>query len=54
MSHLSYYTVEGLEKLKNDVKEVLKGNLEPDTKRTMTKDKDGKVKVNIKMKNKKH
>jgi len=42
------------EKLKNDVKEVLKGNLEPDTKRTMTIDKDGKVKVDVKMKNKKH
>lgn len=42
------------EKLKNDVKQVLKGNLEPDTKRTMTKDKDGKVKVDVKMKNKKH
>ena len=42
------------EKLKNDVKEVLKGNLEPDTKRTTTKDKDGKVKVDVKMKNKKH
>jgi tetratricopeptide (TPR) repeat protein len=42
------------EKLKNDVKEVLKGNLKPDTKRTMTKDKDGKVKVDVKMKNKKH
>ncbi|MFK7747967.1 MAG: hypothetical protein AB8B65_06240 [Kordia sp.] len=41
------------EKLKNDVKEVLKGNLQPDTKRTMTKDKDGKVKVDVKMDNKK-
>ena len=42
------------EKLKNDVKEVLKGNLEPDTKSTTTKDKDGKVKVDVKMNNKKH
>lgn len=42
------------EKLKNDVKKVLKGNLQPDTKRTMTKDKDGKVKVDVKMKNKNH
>ncbi|GAB5399207.1 MAG: hypothetical protein Aureis2KO_07920 [Aureisphaera sp.] len=39
------------EKLKNDVKEVLKGNLRPDTKRTITRDKDGKVKVDVKMKN---
>lgn len=35
-------------KLKNDVKEILKGNLKPDTKRTTTTDKDGKVKVEIK------
>lgn len=42
------------EKLKNDVKEVLKGNLKPDTKRTTKKDKDGKVKVDIEIKNKKH
>ncbi|EDM43995.1 hypothetical protein SCB49_10407 [unidentified eubacterium SCB49] len=42
------------EKLKNDVKEVLKGNLEPDTKRTMTKDKDGKVKIDVQLNNKKH
>jgi tetratricopeptide (TPR) repeat protein len=42
------------EKLKNDVKEVLKGNLKPDTKSTTTKDKDGKVKVDIEIKNKKH
>lgn len=39
------------EKLKNDVKEILKGNLQPDTKRTKTKDKDGKVKIDVKMKN---
>lgn len=39
------------EKLKNDVKEVLKGNLRPDTKRTLTKDDDGRVKVEVKMKN---
>jgi hypothetical protein len=38
-------------KLKNDVKEVLKGNLEPDTKRTLTKDKNGKINVNIEIKN---
>lgn len=38
------------EKLKNDVKEVLKGNLQPDTKRTMTKDKKGKVKVDVEIK----
>ena len=43
------------EKLKNDVKEILKGNLQPDTKRTMTKGKNGKVKVDIELKNnKKH
>lgn len=42
------------EKLKNDVKEVLKGNLQPDTKRTLTKDKDGKVKVDVNMNNKKN
>lgn len=36
------------EKLKNDVKAVLKGNLKPDTTRTTTTDKDGKVKVEIK------
>ncbi len=39
------------EKLKNDVKEVLKGNLQPDTRRTTTKDKDGKIKVDVKIKN---
>lgn len=38
------------EKLKNDVKEVLKGNLTPDTKSTTTKDKDGKVKIDIELK----
>lgn len=41
------------EKLKNNVKEVLKGNLQPDTKRTMTKGKDGKVNVDVELKNKK-
>ena len=37
------------EKLQNDVKEVLKGNLKPDTKRTLKKGKDGKIKVNIQL-----
>jgi len=40
------------EKLKNDVKEVLKGNLQPDTRRTMTKRKDGKINVDVELKNK--
>ncbi len=39
------------QKLQNDVKEVLKGNLQPDTKRTTTIDKDGKVNVDVKIKN---
>lgn len=39
-------------KLKNDVKEVLKGNLQPDTKRIMTKDQDGKVNIQIDLNNK--
>ncbi|MCD2260641.1 hypothetical protein [Psychroserpens luteolus] len=38
-------------KLKNDVKEILKGNTKPDTERVITKGKDGKVNVDIKMKN---
>ncbi len=42
------------EKLKNDIKEVLKENKQPNTKRTITKDKDGKVKVDVKMNYKKH
>ncbi len=42
------------EKLKNDVKEVLKGNLKPDTKRTIKKGKDGKIKVDVEIGNKKH
>lgn len=42
------------EKLKNDVKQVIIGNLQPDTKRTMTREKDGKVKVDIKLNNEKH
>lgn len=42
------------EKLKNDIKKVLKGNLEPDIKSTRTIDKDGKVKIDVKMKNKKN
>ncbi|HLW32366.1 MAG: hypothetical protein WBA61_04850 [Aequorivita sp.] len=37
-------------KLKNDVKEVLKGNLRPDTKRTIRREKDGKVNVDIEIK----
>ncbi|GGD15539.1 hypothetical protein [Flavobacterium orientale] len=40
-------------KLKNDVKEVLKGNLKPDTKRTLTKDKEGKIKIDVQMNTKK-
>lgn len=39
------------EKLKNDVKEIIKGNLQPDTKRTTEKGKDGKVKVDVEIKN---
>lgn len=41
------------EKLKSDVKEVLKGNLEPDTKRVIHKkaDKDGKIKVDVELRN---
>ena len=38
------------EKLKNDVKEVLKGNLQPDTKSTTRREKDGKVKVDVEIK----
>ncbi|NHN25955.1 hypothetical protein FIA58_009740 [Flavobacterium jejuense] len=38
------------EKLKNDVKEVLKGNLQPDTKSTTRREKDGKVKVEVEIK----
>lgn len=37
-------------KLKKDVIEILKGNLQPDTKRTMTK--DGKVNIEVKLNNK--
>lgn len=41
------------EDLKNDVKEVIKGNLQPDTKRTMSKKKDenGKINVDVELKN---
>jgi hypothetical protein len=42
------------EKLKNNVKQVIIGNLQPDTKRTMTREKDGKVNVDIQLNNEKH
>lgn len=42
------------EKLKIDVKEIIKGNLEPDTKRTTTVGKDGKVNVDVKLDGGKH
>lgn len=44
------------QKLKNDIKEVLKGNLQPDTKRVVPKnpDKDGKIKVEVELNNKKN
>ncbi len=35
------------EKLKRDVKEIIKGNLQPDTKRTTEVGKDGKVNLNV-------
>lgn len=34
-------------KLQNDVKQIIKGNLKPDTKRTTTKDKNGKTIIDI-------
>jgi len=39
------------EKLHNDVIEILKGNLQPDTKTTIPKkaDEEGKIKVNVEM-----
>jgi hypothetical protein len=39
------------EKLHNDVIEILKGNIQPDTKTTIPKtvDEDGKIKVDIQM-----
>ncbi|MFV0467437.1 MAG: hypothetical protein ACK5MK_00755, partial [Dysgonomonas sp.] len=36
-----------LEKLHNDVIEILKGNIQPDTKQVITKQKDGKVNVDV-------
>ncbi len=38
------------EQLQKDIKEVLKGNLNPDTKRITTKDKKGKTNVKIELK----
>ena len=35
------------EKLHNDVIEILKGNIQPDTKQVITKQKDGKVNVDV-------
>lgn len=41
-------------KLKNDVKQIIKGNLESNTKRTTTVGKDGKVNVNVELDSGKH